>query len=234
VTLPRRRPRAVYRVYSEEQYLAGADSFGDLEAVVAQPTSAVSESSVWPERSSRERRLRRLAGAAALTGAVGTVLATIAVFGLRSHPAKPPDLAANLSGSARAKPPDSRRVDIAHPDISAKLARNARDRETINGELSSPRGSSFRHLSHRVSTIADRRRSLEVTTMRTRLAKAQTDPGPPVAFHPPPQAPGAPAAQPRAVRSSQAPATDTAPTAPAQVASTGPRRQAQSEFGFER
>ncbi len=59
----------MYRVYSEEAYLAGADRLDE-----------------WPASPSRdspgERRLRRLAGAAALTGALGTVGGAIVVAGV--------------------------------------------------------------------------------------------------------------------------------------------------------
>ena len=84
MTLLRRPPRAVYRVYSEDEYLVGADALADWNAppvkpsVVAltpsvpavTPSPTVSEWSARPTGTSRERRLRRLAGAAALTGAV--------------------------------------------------------------------------------------------------------------------------------------------------------------------
>ena len=72
VTLLRRSPRAVYRVYSEEEYLAGVDPFADL--------------GVSPVREARRGpRLQRIAGAAALTGAVGTVGGVIGLAGLHTH-----------------------------------------------------------------------------------------------------------------------------------------------------
>jgi hypothetical protein len=65
----RRNPRSVYRIYSEQGYLAGGDEPRD-----------------WPDsperRLSRQHRLRRLAGLAALTGAVGTVGGVIVSAGV--------------------------------------------------------------------------------------------------------------------------------------------------------
>jgi hypothetical protein len=60
----RRAPRQMYRVYSAEEF-ADAGMVTDWDRSPAQGVS-------------RERRLRRLAGAAALTGAVGTVGGAIA------------------------------------------------------------------------------------------------------------------------------------------------------------
>ncbi len=88
-----RRTRPVYRIYTEADYLeAEADPFADWQATTAEPaveSTGLGEAAGEPanslvrlstplgrmgcDRTSRERRLRRLAGAAALTGAVGTV-----------------------------------------------------------------------------------------------------------------------------------------------------------------
>jgi len=56
----RRTPRTVYRVYEEQEYLAGTDALSgwDLSS---------------PPRVSRELLIRRIAGVAALTGAFGTL-----------------------------------------------------------------------------------------------------------------------------------------------------------------
>jgi hypothetical protein len=56
-----RRSQTIYKVYGEDEYLAGADPSVDWDAPVrGEPTHG-------------RRGVRRLAGAAALTGAVGTV-----------------------------------------------------------------------------------------------------------------------------------------------------------------
>jgi hypothetical protein len=73
MTRLRRRPRAVYRVYGEEEYLAGAD------------TLPVREDLTLAEQATHGRRLQRIAGAAALTGAVGTVGGVVGLAGLRAH-----------------------------------------------------------------------------------------------------------------------------------------------------
>ncbi len=88
VTLLQRRPREVYRVCSEDEYLAGIDPFADWDARPVEAASRLTEQcapALAAAGSSRERRLRRFAGAAALTGAVGTVGGTIALVGLRPH-----------------------------------------------------------------------------------------------------------------------------------------------------
>ncbi len=56
----RRTPRTVYRVYNEQDYLAGTDALTGWQIPSIPPIE-------------RERRLRRLAGAAVLTGALGAV-----------------------------------------------------------------------------------------------------------------------------------------------------------------
>ena len=64
MTLLRRRPREIYRVYSEEEYLGGAES----------------ELSVVPESASAgERRLQRVVGVAVLVGVTGMVGAVVAL-----------------------------------------------------------------------------------------------------------------------------------------------------------
>lgn len=69
----RSTPRAVYRVYSEDAYLTGAEDCGEWPAL--SPAMSVIPSS-------RARRLRRMAGAAALTGALGTVGGMIVLTGV--------------------------------------------------------------------------------------------------------------------------------------------------------
>jgi hypothetical protein len=73
MTRLRRRSTTVYRVYGEEEYLAGADML------------TVWEDAPPAEEPTPGRRLQRLAGAAALTGAVGTVGGVVGLAGLRAH-----------------------------------------------------------------------------------------------------------------------------------------------------
>ena len=90
VMLLRRRPREVYRVYSEDEYLNGAGLDGAHRELAA-PAAARGLTAAYAEDESRwtaprsswrpstgsqargERRLRRVAGVAMLAGAVGTV-----------------------------------------------------------------------------------------------------------------------------------------------------------------
>jgi hypothetical protein len=76
VTRPRRRSRTVYRVYGEEEYLAGADALSP--GGVAPPSRLSHEST-------HGHRLQRIAGAAALTGAVGAVGGVAGLAGMRAH-----------------------------------------------------------------------------------------------------------------------------------------------------
>jgi hypothetical protein len=94
--LPRRCPRAVYRVYSEEEYLAGADPFPEWEPsslgtgantnVRAVPIGS-GEARVRsdPNEARHGLRLRRLLVGAALAGVAGAVGAAIGLAGLARH-----------------------------------------------------------------------------------------------------------------------------------------------------
>jgi hypothetical protein len=70
--IPRKADREVYRLYSEEEFLA--DAFTPIDWSVTAVAGVP-----------RERRLRRLAGLAALTGAMGTVGGAIAVASIGSR-----------------------------------------------------------------------------------------------------------------------------------------------------
>jgi hypothetical protein len=69
MTLLRRTPREVYRVYSETEFFDGT-----VGVELFTPATALS---------TRERRLRRLAGAAVLAGAVGTMGGAVVLAGSR-------------------------------------------------------------------------------------------------------------------------------------------------------
>jgi hypothetical protein len=88
----RRRPRAVYRVYGEEEYLAGVD------------TLPVREDLPLAEEPTHGRRLQRIAGAAALTGAVGTVGGVVGLAGLRMHAVDRREIAQRVLSPVRAAP----------------------------------------------------------------------------------------------------------------------------------
>jgi hypothetical protein len=97
MTLLRRRPRAVYRVYDEDEYLAGVDPLPVWEEE-AQGKSPAGELS-------HGRKLQRLAGAAALTGAVGTVGGVVGLAGLRTHAPGPREIAQRVMPPARTVAP---------------------------------------------------------------------------------------------------------------------------------
>jgi hypothetical protein len=86
MTLLRRRPREVYRVYAADEFLDGSGSGELLEPA----TSAIGE-----------RRLGRLAGAAVLAGAVGAAGAVLAVNSLLSARGAPRKARGNSRASAR-------------------------------------------------------------------------------------------------------------------------------------
>jgi len=91
MTSPPRAPRAVYRVYSEEEYLAGVDPFADTgRAAVTQAGQA--------------RALQRLMVGAALTGAVGTVGGMVGIATLHGHAARGRQTARSAARSARVRP----------------------------------------------------------------------------------------------------------------------------------
>jgi hypothetical protein len=90
-----RRPRCVYEVYTEQEYLAG----GDLEV------DRVAADEEGGPRDARESRpgtgARRFAGAAALTGAVGVVGTLLGLALLRAQPVGRDTTLANVAGSRR-------------------------------------------------------------------------------------------------------------------------------------
>ena len=116
MTRLRRRPRAVYRVYGEEEYLAGADA---LPAWDGPPS----------DESKHGRRLQRIAGAAALTGAVGTVGGVVGLAGLRAHAVDRRKIAERVVPSVRAgalrghasTPAHVARRQILHPSPPRRM-----------------------------------------------------------------------------------------------------------------
>jgi hypothetical protein len=97
----RRTSREVYRVYSEAEYLAGADEFGEWHR---------SQSSAG----ARERPRRRLGAVAALTGALGAVGGVIVFAGIGVRTSAR-DLAANGASAKRGHLLSPRRLHTAQP-----------------------------------------------------------------------------------------------------------------------
>jgi hypothetical protein len=115
VTRLRRQPRAVYRVYDEDEYLAGGDALAGWDAPPAPETK-------------RGRRLQRLAGTAALTGAVGTVGGVIGFAGLRAHPDNRPEIAEHRAPSVRTVTPRTSRNVSGSRNVSVSAVRVTRRR----------------------------------------------------------------------------------------------------------
>jgi hypothetical protein len=224
MTRLRRRPRAVYRVYSEEEYLAGVDlagidPFANWDAAPLEPVSHPTERCAASTGTSRERRLRRLAGAAALTGAVGTVGGTIALVGLRTHTVDRQVAASALQ--TRTAP-----SGVGRSDGSTSSARVALRRDAAH------RSDGYRY---------DRRRNGTHRTppggRSTRVARRPRV-GPSAGAGTAKIAPSARVFEPESAASEPQPSRG----APAPVASAArdtpaggePGPQAQGEFGFER
>jgi len=155
----RGQPRAVYRVCGEDEYLAGVDPFADFHAPPAEPASHLAEGGAPAPPAAavttREHRLRRLAGAAALTGAVGTVGGTIGLVGLRSHPVDR-QIAANISPPARIIA-DARR-EVAHRVLPSERSPRAvarRSRLISRPEVSVRRVSPSAHVTEPESSAPE-------------------------------------------------------------------------------
>jgi hypothetical protein len=245
MTLLRRRPRAVYRVYGEDEYLAGADPFVDWDAPpepdrdaapTAEPTARPQEPNTRPRGCSRERRLRRLAGAAALTGAVGAVGATIAVVGLRSEPAAR-QIAANLSTAVRAAPSVIVRSDASVSPVRGVLPRAAIGRDGVvvgKGARQGGKGTRRGFARHRPAPVTGHRGSH--SDLDTGMHMVGASRAAALRLHALTRrapSPSAVAVVPQpAVQSTPEPAVaNTASSVPSEVPA---RPQAQGEFGFER
>ena len=143
----RRPKREVYRLYSEEEFLSDHRALADW--------------SVSPvERVSRERLLRRLAGIAALTGAVGTAVGAIALAGVGSR-------STGLRVTASATP----RPAAARP-TSAPMGRAHRGRPP----RASPRGRPHSVHARAARTVSGNRPALRRRGMHS-LARRSELPG---------------------------------------------------------
>ena len=153
----RRTTRAVYRVYSEEAYLASADRLDE-----------------WPASPSRdcpgERRLRRLAGAAALTGAVGTVGGAIVIAGVGVRSA---DQRVAASGTPRTRAVLTHAWQTGRPGAIRRMPVNRRHGahrvRRVTARSTGARSSDRRH---RVPRSAVRSASSRLTSASARTAPA--------------------------------------------------------------
>jgi len=238
--LPRRQPRSVYRVYSEEDYLDATESFPDWEAPAVDEPAPVEEVSSVEEARSAEvaaapaadarvtdveasapaaPTLRRFAVGAALAGAVALVGGAIAT--------------AVLSRGSTVRRGDVQRVVSEPSAATAQAPRAARSRV---------RGSSVpkRRSAHPRGLVAARQAKAHATS-RARVASGPHSGATPVAADL-----GASATAQPASAGAVAPVAVAAPIAAAPVAAIAPESaaarefapsvqlSAEIEFGFER
>jgi hypothetical protein len=216
MTRSRRRPRAAYRVYGEQEYLAGADALGDCDGPAPDEEPGGGTAARFGQPAGGPR-LQRLAGAAALTGAVGAVGGVVGLAGLRTHThaldrreiaqrlAPSPRMTASRGHTNALARAPGRRIPPASPSRRTP-ARHGTSARVSPGSASRARkparaiAASAPPVTHRASTASS---------------------GPGSATEAPSSTPQAPAAAPGAA--SQEP-----------LAPTEARPAAQSEFGFER
>jgi hypothetical protein len=161
MTRLRRRPREVYRVYSEDEYLNGAGS--ELATVGEWPVSVEPASEVVGGR-----RSRRVAGVAMLVGAVGMVGGVVVMNDARSHRGarmRPASLVAAtrpsrvvrspIATGARAAP-SGRAVAPPSQTTRARVARTGQRRAATNSRpLASPAGVGTRRGGGAVAIVVD-------------------------------------------------------------------------------
>jgi hypothetical protein len=224
MTRLRRRPRAVYRVYDEDEYLAGADPLPTWEEEAAAVVAATTQGKSPAGEPSHGRRLQRLAGAAALTGAVATVGGVEGLAGLRTHAAEPREIAQRVMPSARAAalrgnastPVRAMRRQTLHPTRPASRQMRRGKAPSLSHGSASRVQTDARTIAVSASTATAARESA-VRFTRAREASS----GESSSTQAPSAAPGASA--------ETASATAQTPSA-----ATEARPRAQSEFGFER
>jgi hypothetical protein len=205
MTRLRRRPRAIYRVYGEEEYLAGADALPARED--APPA----------EEPTHGRRLQRIAGAAALTGAVGTVGGVVGLAGLRTH-ARALD---RREIAQRTAPPLRAAGSRGHASPSSHLTRREILHRYPSRHAHARRARAERVSQRPASRVGAGARTMVVASAsRETFARAASAP-PSASTETASATRGAPAETPSA-------AGETRPGA------TAARPAAQSEFGFER
>jgi len=197
----RRVPRQMYRVYSAEEF-ADAGMMTDWDGASAREVS-------------RERRFRRLAGAAALTGAVGTVGGAIAFASVGSRSVGLPIAASGTPQVRAAGPPVSPAplADSVQPTRARRLLlthQDARVGRSASGNRSAvrPHGRPLTSTRSRSS----RRGAGSHTTMEHRARRSPSLAGP-------------------IVRNRSATVAVPVPTVPAEIRA---QPSTQGEFGFER
>jgi hypothetical protein len=235
MTLLRRAPREVYRVYSEAEFFDGAAAGLELFTSANAPGGA-------------ERRLRRLAGAAMLAGAVGTMggavvlassrptrssgrraggrdahalarvrLATRADAQLiRNHAVGGSDLTTSRSAAGRAR--FGARVRAGHPEFAAEASHRRRIARRARTEHVEREGHGEDAQGTAVTLPVDAASSSASVPPASDQAPA---PVPAIATD------GAPTPVPAVARSSSPPVTATSPSPAAPSAQ-------RAEFGFER
>jgi hypothetical protein len=157
MTFLHRRPREVYRVYSEEEYLDGAGS--ELSSIGDESSLGESPPAAWPlaepplggpsfgelplpvETVGRgvrgERRLRRMAGVAMLAGVVGAVGGVVILNLARAHgTGTRGSLVASTRSSRAVRSPA---VDDARPQVTSSRPVLAHPVETAGSPVSQNR-----------------------------------------------------------------------------------------------
>jgi hypothetical protein len=214
MTRLRRRPRAVYRVYGEEEYLAGVDALSAREDA---PPSCECPS----HEPAHGHRLQRIAGAAALTGAVGAVGGVAGLAGMRAHaPARARmldrrEIARRIAPAVRAAPLRAG----ASPPLHGARRRISRRLPSRHAHVGRARPVPVSHRSASREGAGARMTVFTSASRETAARVASTAPG--ASTETASTTPGAPAEVPSAASQT--------PSAPATA-----RPAAQSEFGFER
>jgi hypothetical protein len=203
----RRSSPAAFRVYGEEEYLAGVDAFGTHDDGPPVPVGQV-----------QRHGLRRIACATALTGTVGAVGGVVGLAGLRAHVGglNRRDVAQRVALSAHV-PASSVRVSVAsaRPPALAPARRRAALEQVSHRRL-------FPRVRERRPLIA---RALAASASRP--GRADRLEGEEIADRSPNTASGASAQGPSVVSQAPPPPAE-APSPPAAAPET------RSEFGFER
>jgi hypothetical protein len=212
---PRRRSRTVYRVYNEEEYLAGADALsagGDVPPSCERPSHGPTHG----------HRLQRIAGAAALTGAVGAVggIAGLAEMRARTpahaHVLDRHEIAQRVAPAVRSAPS---RAGMSPPLHGARRRISHRRLPSRHAHVGRTRPVRVSHRSASREGAGARTTVFMSASRETSARVASTAPGASTEIASTTQ--GAPAEVPStALQTPSAPATA--------------RPAAQSEFGFER
>jgi hypothetical protein len=234
MTLLRRRPRELYRVYSEEEYLGGAGT---------QLGGVAEWDAVEPELaelgSAGEHRLRCAAGVAVLACVVGAAGVLVCLNLARTHGGDAPGRGSLIAATRSARVADSALVaDDARSQVQSPRPAAVGPLETARSRVSARSGRSREagpatRRSDRLPARSPAPRHAGVVVLaddaHRRLSSSETAPAAPVSATAPAPAPV----------SASAPAESASQAAGATSAAvvTAPARRApetQAEFGFER